>query len=236
MNDILFHILGLLFPARCPLCSQIVQRQAALCQSCKRTAPWIVDGCTGCGCPKNECSCGKNGFELNIVSPFEYDGAVRDAIHAFKFGGELEHAQYFGEEMGRAVKAKFGDVDFDLAVCVPQTKRRLRERGFNQSAMLTKRCAKFLEIPSGTNTLLKLHDTADQHTLKARDRQKNVKGVFQLSPKADVKGKTVLLCDDIKTTGATLNECRKILTKAGAKEVYCATLAVVVERLTPEPK
>lgn len=228
-SSLLFYISGLLFPARCHGCDRIIQRDAFLCDNCVEKVERLENPCTGCGKPEGECDCGRNGFRLNITAPFAYTGCIVAAIHRFKFGGDRNAHAHLAGYMAESVKEKFSGIEFDFVTCVPQTARRKRRRGYNQSALLAKGCAKLLGLPC-KEALLKTRNTKDQHKLKAKERAENLKGAFSVNDTSVVKGKTVLLCDDIKTTGATLNECRKTLIKAGAKEVYCVTAAVVTDK------
>ena len=232
MHPVISQIINLIYPARCPICDEIEQRQLHLCENCEKETERIKERCTGCGCPKNSCICHKNQFSLGLSSPFLYKDKLRIAIHRFKFGDEPELAKYFGKEVAECVKEEFGEVMFDIVTCVPQTKRKRRKRGYNQSALLAKEIAKRLSLPFDELLLIKTRDTADQHDLKGKARITNLKNAFAADKPDAVKGKTILLCDDIKTTGATLNECRKTLLESGAEAVYCATIAVTPEKIT----
>ncbi len=223
-----FYISWLLFPARCHGCDRIIQRDVFLCDDCLEKAERLENPCTGCGKPAGECECGRNKFTLNITAPFAYTGSIVDTIHRFKFSGDRNAHTFLAGYMAESVKERFGGVELDLVTCVPQTGRRKRQRGYNQSALLAKSCARLLGLPC-KEALLKTRNTKDQHLLKAKERAENLKGAFSVNDTSVIHGKTVLLCDDIKTTGATLNECRKTLLKAGAKEVYCVTAAVVTD-------
>lgn len=103
---------------------------------------------------------------------------------------------------------------------------REKERGYNQSALLARELSALLGVPADCHALCKSIDTPAQHALKGAERRGNVFGVFEVPAPESVEGKTILLCDDIKTTGATLDECAKTLKLAGAKEVYCVCIAV----------
>jgi len=226
------QILNLFFPARCPVCNEIGQRQMHLCDNCAENIGRITDRCLGCGNPRTSCSCSKHKFTLFLASPFIYENKLRESIHRFKFRSETDLAKFFGAETANIVAKEFGNVKFDTVTCVPQTKRKRRKRGYNQSALLAKEIAKQLRLHYDELLLIKTRETADQHSLKGKERIKNLKDAFAADNPESVKGKTILLCDDIKTTGATLNECRKTLLKAGAKEVYCTTIAVTPEKIT----
>ena len=173
--------------------------------------------------------CSRSKFNLQLVAPFVYENELAEAVKRFKFSDETGLSEFFAKEIFAAVTATFPEKQFDFVACVPLTKAKLNTRGYNQSQLLAKNCAALLKTDFRP-ALLKKHDTADQHSLKAKERLKNLKNAFEPNPKVDIKGKTILLCDDIKTTGATLYECRKTLIKAGAKDVCCACIAVVPEK------
>ena len=232
MRRLISQILNLFFPARCPVCNEIGQRHMHLCDNCEEEISRITDRCLGCGNPRTGCSCSKSSFTLLLASPFLYENKLRKAIHRFKFDGETDLAEFFGKETAECVAKEFGDVKFDIVTCVPQTKRKHRKRGYNQSALLAKEIAKRLSLPYDELLLIKTRETADQHSLKGKERIKNLKDAFAADKPDSVKDKTILLCDDIKTTGATLNECRQTLLKAGAAAVCCATIAVTPEKIT----
>jgi competence protein ComFC len=113
----------------------------------------------------------------------------------------------------------------DVMVPVPLHIRRLRERGFNQALLLVKELSKRAGIPYQERVLRKIKDTPVQITLKKRERSKNLKGAFQVQDQEAIKGKTVVLVDDVYTTGATVNECSRALLAAGAKQVAVLTVA-----------
>ncbi len=202
-----------------------------LCDRCEESIERITDRCLGCGNPRAGCTCSKHNFSLFLASPFLYENKLREAIHRFKFGGETDLVKFFAKETAECVAKEFGDVKFDVVTCVPQTKRKCRQRGYNQSALLAKEIAKQLKLPYDELLLIKTRETADQHNLKGKERIKNLKDAFAAENPDSVSNKAILLVDDIKTTGATLNECRKVLLKAGASAVYCATIAVTPEKV-----
>ncbi len=231
MRRVFSQILNLFFPARCPVCNKIGQRHLHMCEQCENEVERIGYRCLGCGLPQASCQCSRNNFSLFLAAPFLYKENIRQAIHRFKFGNETDLAIFFGKEIAECVAKEFGDVKFDVITCVPQTKRKRRKRGYNQSALLAKQISAELKIPFNELLLFKTRETADQHDLRGKDRLKNLQNAFTAENDEAVKGKTILLCDDIKTTGATLNECRKALFRAGAETVCCATIAVTPEKL-----
>lgn len=235
-SELLFHIFGLLFPSRCPACQKITQQRSCLCSDCENQVERIAEPCFGCGNSVKSCSCSYEGLDLTLASPFVYSGKIGEAIRRFKFLNERNLGEFFGKACAKCVKENFADVQFDCVTCVPQTKRKFRQRGYNQSELIAASCADFLGLPCYPDMLIKQRETEDQHNIRnAKDRRSNVKNAFITNSNHPVKGKTVLLCDDIKTTGATLYECKKTLLKAGAAKVCCTTAAVREKEIRTEP-
>ena len=141
----------------------------------------------------------------------------------FKFHGRREYAEAFGLSMARSVKENFSSAAFALVCEIPFTKRRRRERGFDQARLLAKELARGLKLPY-VSALEKPKGNRIQHELSFAERWENVKGVYRLKRKIDVRGKTVLLCDDIVTSGATMWEAGRVLLQHGAKAVYGVSL------------
>jgi len=120
------------------------------------------------------------------------------------------------------------DHPVDLIVPVPLHVRRLRQRGFNQALLLAKELSKRTGIRYGQRVLRKVKDTPFQSTLKGTERRKNIKGAFHVNNTEEARGKSILLVDDVCTTGATVNECARTLLNGGAERVVALTLARVV--------
>lgn len=108
---------------------------------------------------------------------------------------------------------------------VPLSKLRQHKRGYNQAKLLAEGIAKSVDLPLAPCLVKTRNNPAQSKTKSAAERSRNVVGVYRLKDKVDVKGKNILLIDDVVTTGSTLSECARILRKAGANKVYCATIA-----------
>lgn len=200
------------FPRRCELCGEVVELDRKRCSSCEtaqRTVGRIVDN--------------KMAY-ASVVSPFLFKDSVRKGIHNFKYEGFVELAPVFATEMADAVKREYASIDFDAVTYVPLTKKRLRKRGFNQSELLAKEISKLLDVPC-INGLSKIRETKSQQGRSKAERATNVKDAFEIA-NYDVKNKIILLVDDVKTTGSTLNECAKVLKKHKADKVFAVTIAV----------
>ena len=117
--------------------------------------------------------------------------------------------------------------EFDLITCVPMHKDSLKKRGYNQAELLARECAEIMELPYA-DTLIKYKLAQAQHCIKANHRAKNVKGVYRIIDKELIKDKNILIIDDIITTGHTLGECARILTKNGCKSVSCAVVCSTI--------
>ncbi len=195
--------LSLLFPPRCPFCGGDMRAKDVLCEGCRRKIGKVSRTYTL-----------KGGEKLSVLSPLRYEGDFKAAMHRYKFGGKRELAKTFSSLMAEIAP----EGPFDFIAFVPLRSKDLRARGFDQSELLAKELGKLLKLPLYP-CLRKIRETAVQHTLSREERRKNLIGAF--SADDSVKGKTVLLVDDIVTTGSTLCAAAEALYKSGAKEVAC---------------
>ena len=124
------------------------------------------------------------------------------------------------------VKNDFGGVNFDYITAIPPRRQRMKEIGFDQSGALAKKTAKLLSVKYYPNLFKRIRQTSKQTDLSSFERQQNLNGAFGLKGNSDnIQGKTILVIDDVTTTGATFNECARVLKLSGAKAVYCAAIA-----------
>ena len=153
------------------------------------------------------------------LSGGRYEGALRDVIHAFKYEGRRSLAAPLATLMHGAGQALLRDCD--CVVPVPLHPWRRLRRGFNQARDLAER----LDRPVA-DALWRIRATPSQMALHADARRTNLRGAFMLSPLATIDGRIVTLVDDVRTTGATLDECAKVLLRGGAREVRALTIAI----------
>ncbi|MDE0213831.1 MAG: ComF family protein [Deltaproteobacteria bacterium] len=153
---------------------------------------------------------------------------LRQVIHRFKYGRQASLGKPLGRLMTQASRPWEPASRFDLIIPVPLHPRRLRWRGFNQSVLLGREVGRAWGIPIDPFVLTRKTETAPQSTLSLRERGPNVRGAFAIAPGRAVARMRVLLVDDIYTSGATLNECTRVLLRAGAGEVRALTLARTV--------
>ena len=219
-------LLSVFFPERCSICGRIKPFLKSYCPVCGvDDISLSTSTCQECGHESCVCDSNLTAKLTNFTAVYRYDKQVRRSLLRFKFFGESSYAEIFGKAMADRVKAVYGDVKLDGICFVPITKITRTHRGYNQSELLALNVADELKLPV-VPCLKKTRATENQKDLSASQRLENVKDCFGISPKTDIAGKTLLLCDDIKTTGATLAECRKVLLSAGAKDVYCICLAL----------
>lgn len=242
------------FPLRCLACGCLFNRpeQGAgalgvhLCQRCRYDVlPITSPLCPRCGVVFNErdhgdhlCGdCLKTKGKLDFSRAVaRYDRAMKPLIQAYKYRGKIQVARPLGRLLFGLYCQIYMEDDTkepcpDLVVPVPLHHRRLRKRGFNQSWLLVRNWPKWFGDKNGhrpvlvKDGLIRHRWTEPQSGLDRRKRQSNLKGAFSLSPSLDVNGKCVLLIDDVYTTGATAEECAKVLKKNGAGAVHILTLA-----------
>ena len=157
----------------------------------------------------------------------QFAGPVRKAVHRLKFESRSDLGRPLGEELSRRVKEWSGSQEgrkVELVTCIPLSDHRLAERGFNQAGLLAREVARSLGVPFQPRALTRLRETSKQSSLGRDARLNNVEGAFQATPSV-VRGKVVILVDDVVTTGETLGAAARALVAAGANEVVCVALA-----------
>ena len=210
MNPALERVLRWFFPRRCALCGTVVALDEPLCPDCQKVRPIARPKCLLCGRSKKDCTCkGKHHEYAGVTAPFVYRDSLVTAVHNSKFYDFPMLADYIGA----------------YVAAVPLGGRRRRKRGYNQAELLARRVAEALHIPYA-DLLEKVRNNPAQRKQNARSRRVNVYGAYAVIDDSALWNKTVLLSDDVKTTGATLNECAKMLRMHGAKAVYAATVAI----------
>lgn len=221
------QLLNLLFPSNCPLClkNSDSSKFNPICTSCwlkieKYTGP----ACKICGKPTTSKHTSICEDCLRIKQPFSkvqyyglYEGALKKAIHLLKFGRIKRLARPLSNLLLELPIKKC-----DLIIPVPLHIKRLREREFNQTAILGYWLSKALKIPLSIDTLIKTKETSPQTIFRRKERLENIKNAFTA---CKVENLHILLIDDVITSGATIRECSKSLKHKGAKSVTVVALA-----------
>ncbi|MDD6261879.1 MAG: ComF family protein [Clostridiales bacterium] len=227
----------ILFPRRCPACGKILEGDICVfCEECMETLP-SPEGESG--------EFSKNGRAGKYVSlyaaAFYYSGGVKRAVGRFKFSNRSSYAGAFARCMAarwrRAVNL-LPDGDRyrpDIVTWIPVSKKRKRKRGYDQSELLAREVAELLGVPAEA-VLEKTADNPPQSSLDASSRAANVIGMYSVKSGApDISGKTVLLIDDVLTTGATVREASFVLDSAGPKRI-CALFAAKTGKGRPSER
>jgi ComF family protein len=229
-------VLAVVFPSECPACGQLIVQlgRGPLCEPCWSSLPRHQALTCRCGlplapglssCPR--CRRGRQVFAAGC-SLGPYEGALRVAIHELKFSGRRRAAARLAELLLESPATLELVATSDVLVAVPLHPRRLRERGYNQAALLAQELARRAGVACCPDALVRRLDTAPQAGLSAAARRRNVREAFAVRSKAKVAGKTVTLVDDVVTTGATALGCGRELVAAGAREVRLLSTARVV--------
>lgn len=215
---------------KCLVCGRdLFDGQIGFCDDCVKTIPFNNGKtCARCGVALHgeeeycsHCAFEKVYFE-KAYSAFSYDGEIKVLIVNVKFHNRAYIMRTFARYL--VYLAQKNKLSYDIVTYVPMTKKSQKQRGYNQAQLLAEHFCDILGIEEPVSTLTKTRETAKQEKLSRIERQESLIGAFS-SDKQIVKGKRILLVDDVKTTGATLNECAKALKKAGATEVICITVA-----------
>ena len=218
--------LDLLFPRWCLGCGR---EGDIICSSCYARLPQIEPPlCPQCGIPQPEgipCpACENQDHAIDgIRSPFRFEGVMRQAVHQFKYKNLRAAAEPLAELLWSYLKDN--PVEGDILVPVPLYGKRLRERGYNQSALLARELSRLSGLPLETNCLTRSRYSSPQaKAASAGERRQNVCGAFTCR-NTNLKGKRVILIDDVATSGATLDACAAALKDGGAAFVWGLTLA-----------
>ena len=210
----LYHFLmELLFPPKCVLCRKLLKNgELDLCGACR------VDG------PEYPNRKIKLPFLDSFAAVWYYEGNVRSSLLRYKFCNARSYSVSYGRILAMKLLREYPD-GFDMLTWVPVSRLRRLRRGYDQVELLAKAVGTELGL-SPVPTLKKIRNNRPQSRMKdPAARKANVLGAYRVLETADVKGKRVLLLDDILTTGATAGECARMLRMAGAREVHCVAVA-----------
>ncbi len=225
-------VLAALFPPRCTLCDRVIAPGGHLCRVCRDTAPFVLPPvCDSCGRGEEMCICHRRRRHFaRCVSPFYFKGVVHTGIGRLKNQGYHPQVIGFAAEIAEVIRREYGGIGFHGVTAVPLHRKELRRRGFNPAQLLAKELAQRLEVPY-LPLLEKRYITRPQKSLSARQRSGNLLGAFDVTEPTALPGRTVLLVDDVITTGATLDECAKMMKIYGAEEVFAVTAACSVLKI-----
>lgn len=218
MNKIYAFILDLFFPNRCPICNDYIKYNRFVCKNClfELKSSIAEDVCPKCG--KSNCICCKKLFYSYAEVCFYYENTAKSGIISLK-GESKNFGYYLGSLLGEKINNNEAIKDADFIVPVPMARKKLKERGYNQSYVIAKEISKKTKIKILKKALFKKNSKV-QHELSAKEREENVLSFYK--GKENLNGRKIIICDDVLTTGNTLNRCAELLIDMGATEVYAA--------------
>jgi ComF family protein len=242
LRELINDVSDIIFPPQCLACAEIINQPAkqVFCSTCQEKIVFITDNfCPICGVPFLVCPAGTHICGNCLVNKPYYTRAravagfetvIMDAIHKFKYGRNVSTGNSLGLFMANFSFPDFNFSEYSLLIPVPLHIKRLRDRGFNQSLLLAKEMGEKYNLPVKFSLLKRSKFTLTQTGLNKAEREKNIKGAFVVAKKEKVTGKNIILIDDVYTTGATVNECARVLLKAGAQKVSVLTLSRVTQK------
>lgn len=215
----------------CLLCDETTDAIFPICTGCETDLPWLGDHCERCALPMpmagltcGQCLRHPPAFS-EVVVPWRYDFPIDSLVTRFKHQGKWPMGRLLAELLGQSLHYRFAEglPRPDCLLPVPLASKRLRQRGYNQAAMLTRWLGTHVNIPTDERLLLRVLETPAQQGLDAKARKQNLRKAFALADGAQTKDRHFAVVDDVLTTGATANALARLLMDAGAcrVDVYC---------------
>ncbi len=231
LKDIWFGLVDLLFPRLCSSCTNKLQASDRyICKSCYDKIGWIKEGiCSGCGRELEGArfclDCKNNNYQFDKARAItRYDTPMNTLIKKFKYNERAELCGFFADMISEHIKNcdLYKEIKFILAV--PLHKSKYRDRGYNQSSLIAEKVADKCDLFILRDNLLRIKNTRSQIGLTYRQRVANMKNAFGVFNPHELEGISVILIDDVFTTGATTSECAKTLKESGCREVFVITV------------
>lgn len=204
-------LLDLLYPNKCTFCHKLCTER--VCLECKISLPYAPIGAQ------------LQSFRgiSACVSPFYYEGNVRESLLRYKFDGVSMYSPVYAKYVAKCIREN--DLCYDVITWAPLSRARLRKRGYDQARLIAEEVSKLSGVPCERLLRKQRNNPAQSGTGSAEKRKANVSGVYAVAKGADISGRRVLIIDDIITSGATVSECARILKQGGAKKVLAASVA-----------
>ena len=224
ISDAADLLLDLFFPNRCPGCDRVIGRDIVFCPDCEPELEYLEPLPWQSFFPDTIGDEGVFFDEANAL--FYHEGTARASVLSLKYGSALSFAEYSAERMALKIDDE-RSANADIVTSVPMNKRKRGSRGYDQAEVYSRALARQLGKPYSGDLLVHRFKRRSQHELTASERFIEAESVYHVNEKArSLDGKNVLLCDDIFTTGATVNICAKLLKELGAGEVYVSVICL----------
>lgn len=234
INKIIEYLVDIVYPPRCAVCNTILPLgQRGICSNCASKLEYVEEPfCLKCGKPidddsKEYCSCclSKDHLYIQGRAVFVYDDAMRKSIYRFKYNSKREYASFYGQILYDRLGEKIMSWEPEALIPVPIHKKRMHERGYNQATLIANELSKHLKIPVENHIIVRKTYTQKQKDLAADERENNLKKAFIVN-KNSVKLKSVVIVDDIYTTGSTVDAISRVLIEAGVEKIYFVALCI----------
>lgn len=216
------EFMKIIFPPKCIFCGKIlsIKSDIDICRECYENIPFIAEEDSGGGrrifhsryCDRVVCTC-------------EYTGIIKEALIKFKFKNKPSFYRAFGKLLFYKLSETVEADSIDMVISVPLSRKRHVERGYNQAKLIAGALSRELKVPECSAVLKRVKNTQSQRLLTGKERHENVRDAFELVDSDIVEGKTIILVDDIYTTGSTVGECARILKEYGAEKVLAGVIA-----------
>lgn len=234
-------IIPLLYPRHCPVCHRILPYGSLICSTCRPLLPFVTGPiCYSCGKPISnmqqeycyDCRTFPKTFQSGRAL-FLYHPHTQPAMMAFKYQNRRMLSQFYAKEIVSRHSTLFQHWNLDAIIPVPIHKNKYKKRGYNQAELLARDLSALTHIPCLPHLLLRTIDTLPQKQFHPQARLNNLQKAFQIHPNYTSEQfhlKTVLLIDDIYTTGATMETCSRILHQAGIEKIYIYSVCIGLSR------
>ncbi len=206
-------ILEFIYPTRCAFCHCLTENGEKVCDRCRRELPQRRNPVLELRIP----------YVSKTICPFYYENYVRDSLLRYKFDGLRAYAEIYSEFLAKCIDETA--ISCDIITWVPLSKKRYRKRGYDQAQLIAENLARSMNTECEKLIEKTVNNPAQSGSGGAAKRKANVKGVYAALEPEHIRGKRILIIDDIVTTGATVSECAGVLHKCGASEVIACAVA-----------
>jgi ComF family protein len=230
ITDFSRSVRNVVFPPLCLLCEDTLEEEGLVCPGCLGRLEKLTEPlCERCGATRtghDVCICDALPPELaRLRSAVSYEGVAKDIVHFYKFSGYWSLASVLGDTMCDPARALVAREERTVVMGAPLHRARFRERGYDQAGLLARHLSSRLGLPLAEGVVRRGRNTRPQAELSLEERKVNLRGAFSVKDTSKIAGRTVLLVDDVFTTGVTMAECARALTSAGARRVLGLTFA-----------
>ena len=225
------YLLDLFFPNRCVLCGNVIKWDIPYCDKCFEELPYTDDEfCNGCGNTVNSCVCRKEKMWFSrCYAAFYYEDTAKSAVIYLKNTKNDIFPRLAAEKIYEDMRLDNYKFKADCIVPVPMTRWKHSVRGYNQAAVIGKALSELMNIPVYENALRRKTTVVAQHMLSMNERKESASRSYYPGNTENIKGKCVILCDDVMTTGSTVKSCAKVLIESGAEKVIVVSATTTVK-------